>query len=957
MAKSFSERRRAYQAHKFSSKFKKEKPQTTYETEFSREPEKYLGRIVDTIKTTIAEREGVTPDALGKEQFDKYGVQRRLLSSRKNEFLTSFDSDDMRGVYTDMLRKGVMPTQIARAVVDGRLERDKSGVPTIKKPTNQPVDWAQPIPPKSEVDFEKLGIGAKAPNIREMVSSREALSTGLKLDAEARAQSLKDALPTPISRLLFGNKEKRYDQTGFTPDRTGANVVETVGNVLRGEYEEKGLSMMFTMLTRTRAEKIRDYTQTFQNAGAEPKRAIELASSYVDAGEMPTDARPQEVAAVNTRKWADKAWTTLELLDFAGVGKKVMGGMGATYTRRSIEEAMQTAQSATDMRRYFAERFPHLKGTDELDTIVETARTVQNSNKVEKTFADLAQQARDAKTPTVSRGGDTLAQQVVYEKGIPVLRGTRASGAEEVVAVRDQIRTALKGEMENMRLSNREVLESEIKAGTLKFKQTADESVEVFSPSVRPRLQVGERVSLSKEVMEQSLGVKGVTPSKVSPDDLVRLPDGTFVYAPKKYVGQNIEPMISSLRPEQIRQARVLEKSRTDNVAKLAKKAEETAKTKANEARIAKETAEQARRERVAEAERTLRTAEVRRTRAVAELSAKKADQIKAVNTEIRAANKAVREGEKKVAKLLKEITNAAPEKKAGIQTKLADARKVLAEAKAKQISKVEAEVRKVEIRNKYRAEKAQAEAEIASGVRQAKNIVTKESDTVVAARAETAKETEKGIAETKSFVNDIKQVEKEIRTEIVRGVEPIKVGGGQNLKTQMNSRIIARMEALIKEVNGDVKKIDTAYEKADWKKQIANAVEAVTESPNDTYQKFLRNEPFANATPTAVRMALMEHPLFADSIKRTAILNADRRYATAAGQMQQARQMLLRDGYEAAINRLNRIAREVVEKRTGRSIEEEAKKLSDSLGDEFGNFVVASKSGAKKVLDSITCK
>jgi len=252
-------------------------------------------------------------------------------------------------------------------------------------------------------------------------------------------------------------------------------------------------------------------------------------------------------------------------------------------------------------------------------------------------------------TEPVAAGARTEAQKIVYKDGIPVLQATPTSTADELVSFREEVRNILRGAKEEARLSNPDILADEIRAGSLPFKQAADGTVEVFTTTNIPRLRNGERVSLSEELAADILG--GTARSfTANVDDLVRLPDGTFAYAPKKFINDSAEPTIKMIALEKQKAVETIEKTAKDTARKqkATQVALEKSKRLADEqeaARLAKEDAARVARETTqkVEAQKTLKETPMQLAQRKADVDievAKDLARIKSVETVAKAAVK-----------------------------------------------------------------------------------------------------------------------------------------------------------------------------------------------------------------------------------------------------------------------------------------------------------------------------
>lgn len=145
----------------------------------------------------------------------------------------------------------------------------------------------------------------------------------------------------------------------------------------------------------------------------------------------------------------------------------------------------------------------------------------------------LTQERTFGKT-TIQRGAD----------GIPVVKAVDESVDTTLDLLKEQNK-ALRGEMEDMRLSNAKILANAIEDAKLSGEITPDSSIDVFTIGNR-QLKPGTRVSLDRETAR---GIVGNAPRQVgvTVKDLVRLPDGSFAYAPKSMANTGADA-ISTVR-------------------------------------------------------------------------------------------------------------------------------------------------------------------------------------------------------------------------------------------------------------------------------------------------------------------------------------------------------------------------------------------------------------------------
>lgn len=392
--------------------------------------------------------------------------------------------------------------------------------------------------------------------------------------------SLADKIP--LLQPLFGSSQsKRFldDESSLLKQIKGEGIVGVLFNNLLMPPEEK--------VTR-------DY-ESLVRSGVDKATADKLASwrhGFADADYKPTALQLDTLRDASLERGI---WSMLELLDAVTLGR-VSGVTGVIRSgllgaeKTALSKTLAEATSRTQMRDALIERYPQLKGTQELERIIDLGQKI-HSNPI-AFDSEISASARAGRQVLQAEAiADTAAQQALYRTGTPALR-TVAGTAEDALVARQGITAALRGEREALRLSQPDVLASEIKSGSIPLKTTADDTIEVFS--IGRRTGIGEQVTPVKE-----LATDGARSFKVAVDDLVRLDDGTFTYIPKKQLSNDLTPSIKAIRDTRI-QREVAEREARQKLEREAKiKAAKQARKVAEEARVARETAEKAEKERV----------------------------------------------------------------------------------------------------------------------------------------------------------------------------------------------------------------------------------------------------------------------------------------------------------------------------------------------------------------------
>ena len=354
-----------------------------------------------------------------------------------------------------------------------------------------------------------------------------------------------------------------------------------------------------------------------------------------------------------------------------------------------------------------------------------------------------------------SVGKTTVA---ISPEGIPIIRSINEP-IDTVESLLTQQNRALRGELEASRLSNAEILANTIKQNGLEGNIGPDSTINVFTIGNR-QLKPGTRVSLDRELARDIVG-NSPRDVGVKVNDLVRLEDGTFVYAPKALVdtGNNaISTLRKSVREEVL--AREKTTRQTALKEKQAKEALEKSKRLAEEqeaARVAKEQAEKVARDiaRKAEAQRTLKEAQINVVKRKADIDVEVAKEIakvqaeskvakaslKSVVDQLKLAGKTVKTAEQKIVAIQKAIAKA---KKQGRATSRLTQN--LTKAKADLI-----EAKKAQRAAQTTAKKAKDSIPTDTGVKVAK--LKADADIK---KAQVVEESKKAVAEARAAIKEL---------------------------------------------------------------------------------------------------------------------------------------------------------------------------------------------------------
>lgn len=344
------------------------------------------------------------------------------------------------------------------------------------------------------------------------------------------------------------------------------------------------------------------YTEMIPSFGK--SRAYEIADAYqngVDALGYPGGANLTDAEKTQFDGWKNKHWAlmALDASDLVGVGIAIKGG-AAFLSRTGLRQAVSTASKMENVKEIHEEllrRLPELKNTQELDDVTNIilASREQNPDKLAKVIQKRVDNSELTPRPEFV----TEAQKVTYENGVPVLRRTTP---DSLTTRRAATLEAIKGNSEALRLSNADILAEEIRAGALSTKTTSDDTISVWRTSAQGRrIKNGEEVSLVEDFAKSVS--EGATPQKieVAVSDLVRLPDGTYTFAPERLIKEapvlkypkNISKTVvqATKKKEADAVAKKLAKEQSDKEAKrkAIKEAEEQIEKPAKEARARRE--------------------------------------------------------------------------------------------------------------------------------------------------------------------------------------------------------------------------------------------------------------------------------------------------------------------------------------------------------------------------------
>jgi hypothetical protein len=311
------------------------------------------------------------------------------------------------------------------------------------------------------------------------------------------------------------------------------------------ELGARGLLGFFTgELLRSTPESEANLYEVFLDTGSTPEEAFKKARARVAGDDAGLNA--EEVKAINSYEAWDTAFKFLDAgflaldvatLGIAGVVRPILKKTAREGVSLFIKEA-GTMTNRNDLRKLVAETYPELKGSQELEKmldIVEEYPTDFSMFKARQDFqkTDTFNQLAKTVNPTPVDVA-TEAQRVIYQNGVPVIRKTVP---DTLIARRTATAEAIRGNSEALRLSNADILADEIRAGSLALKTTADDSIPVWRIAPRGRrIKTGEEVSLVESFAKSVSEGGKIEKIEVPVADLIRLPDGTFTFAPERLV-------------------------------------------------------------------------------------------------------------------------------------------------------------------------------------------------------------------------------------------------------------------------------------------------------------------------------------------------------------------------------------------------------------------------------------
>lgn len=271
----------------------------------------------------------------------------------------------------------------------------------------------------------------------------------------------------------------------------------------------------------------------------------------------------------------------LKVSDVAKTGKQI-------FSEGVVKEAF-SHNNFKDIREVLVKASPQLKNSKELDEFISTALRISDDQKLAKEFQrlsddlannikqtiqattkatrweatknffqnkdlnnaiqtgvtnDLVVKGNKANIPINKARPDTEALRPFYnDTGKLNIQNSGKASLKEGLDFNQEMRTVLSGGREEMRLSNPNVLASEIRGGSLPLDTTANSTVTIFGlkrgNSIRP--MAGDRLSFSEKAVKSiadTRSMKNIASFQTKARNLVRLEDGTFFYAPENKLGQ-----------------------------------------------------------------------------------------------------------------------------------------------------------------------------------------------------------------------------------------------------------------------------------------------------------------------------------------------------------------------------------------------------------------------------------
>jgi hypothetical protein len=759
--------------------------------------------------------------------------------------------------------------------------------------------------------------------------NKEVSNTFFSARPDEKVQAKRDLLST----FLFGkgsDKPLGQEATGIIDSAKEAGVV----------------GFLYSNILKSNEQRQAERYEKLVGSGVEPERAYQIATAWARNGALPTDVTKEESSAMKWHTTFENAFIALELADLLFVGKPINTGLKALSRGAQHQLFVDIARSANAKvaREIITSKYPQLANTEGVNELIDLAFKTSETDNWRKVLADTktgktllsGEKGIEAIIPT------TQAQKIVYKNGVPILQATPTSSVDELVAFRDEVREVLRGAKEESRLSNADILADEIKAGSLPFKQASDGTVEVFATRNIARLRNGERVSLSEELATDALG--GIARKfTANVDDLVRFEDGTFAYAPKRFINESAEPTLRAIRKEKQEAVRVTEQTRRDEAIKLAK-AEERAAKEESEAvvRKAKKDAE-AKSLQEAEVARVAKEVEENSIKYKAQTRANTKERLVELKARFDAPNIAIRNTTKEIVKLTDSIKKADGEMKARLEKKLETAREALAKAEGEKMSAVEYETKKERIRVEAKKEIAKVNAEVRKVAKSVPKIKEK---------AEI-----KEVSTADTIVKVYKESEKVVSANAkTQGISPVK-SEGEKVKNLFTKKITDEVSEIAKREGVELQDLPLEHRVASNPAQVEKAFDIVSNDPELAYRKFISDGFDDETTKAAIFNVLTKGDFFkGDRSKMDNIIRAFYKQGTRIAQEMQARTMIGALDYTNIVAKLIRKSDEVL-KSKGVKMDKEIEKISDALGTGFDTLKVASKSDIVEIITEKTCK
>lgn len=825
-------------------------------------------------------------------------------------------------------------------------------------------------------------------------SEREALRRSSEEFVRSTGAPARDFFRRELGSLgtfLFGESEDLFRGKSLREKPDNEGMISSI----QGELKARGVfRFLYQNSFKEESERVLEGAAVLNQQGYDRSEATNLATQYYQQGE---DTVPENVRlTLKSNDLTTKAWTAVEVLDFSPFLSRFTKTAGKTFVRETLKQSM-LANNATEARRILAEAFPKIEGTRELDELVQISRTLRDPVEGDRFLSEVMELGQ--RTPVETT---TQAQRVFYENGIPVLRGAAETPARELVQLRDEIRTILRGGREETRLSNADILADEIKAGSLPFESTVDDTVDVFFRSGDAG-GVGTRVSLSRDLAE-SLG-EGTTRSfRANVDDLVRLDDGTFVYAPKKQLSSNLEPQITQIRQAQRQRVKDIETVRAqeaeaDRLLRIEEaKAQEAARTKARQEQVrqvakAKETLVSSkgladRRVATIRADAQKRIAEVRETTKAASKEAtaarqsvdrlvaqvgKKSREVSKLRDKYRTRIDAVKNRTRLTGKQKNELRASLRKERdkaiEAIEKKYAKLGKDLEKARTK-LSKAEENVSRLPNRDEAIAAIKQDTKQAVEDVTQASKAEIAEARRVIdeggevgeAAKAEMRKpavvrageEVTETIEKSGIYTTEFSGSAFDTATGAIKPIN----SEGRKAISLISKKIVDEGNAALVRAGGKPELMPQEYRVATNKAQIENAVERVYQNPEKAYNDYM-NVPAGKLDDTsnaALALALRQHEYVKGNLSRARLL--EQRFAsegTRIAQELQARVMLGSQDKGAILSRLFNKTDELLKGRV-KNVDVEIANLKKELGEEWENLATASKDDVLDYINTNIC-